>query len=117
MEIRHINGVGVAFLEASGPLLSTEQDALDILGSLYGQEAEIVVIPTSRLAPEFFQLRTKLAGLFVQKILNYRYRLAILGDISSHIEASTALRDYVRESARNRDVIFVRDEAELVSRL
>jgi hypothetical protein len=48
--------------------------------------------------------------------VNYGLRLAVVGDISELLERSGALRDFVRESNRGRQVWFVADEAELAAR-
>jgi hypothetical protein len=60
---------------------------------------------------------TRLAGEITQKIVNYRLTLAVLGDISRHVEASGALRDYVWESNRGDHVWFLADQAELKAKL
>ena len=90
-----------------GPALSNESDALEILGESFGSEAEWILIPTSRLSDEFFRLRTRLAGLFIQKVMNYRQRVAVVGDISHHLETSGALRDFVRECNQGSHIWFV----------
>jgi hypothetical protein len=100
-----------------GPLLSTGADAL---GLIYGDgvgDAEWIAVPTARLDPEFFVLSSGVAGEFVQKFANYKLRLAVVGDISGPLERSDALRDFVRESNRGRQVWFVFDEDELARRL
>jgi hypothetical protein len=101
------------FVSADGPLLTGAQDALDIIGEAYGADTDLVVIPVARLDPAFFDLRTGLAGEILQKFVNYRLRLVILGDIGAHVAASDALRDLVRESNRGRQVRFVADRAGL----
>ncbi|MBV8683896.1 MAG: DUF4180 domain-containing protein [Caulobacteraceae bacterium] len=73
------------------------------------------MIPVSRIDDAFFQLRTRLAGGIVQKFVNYRLRLVVLGDISPWTDKSEALQDYVRESNRGRALWFVTDLAELES--
>ena len=104
-------------LPPTGPLLSSEADATDILGQLYGEDADWVAIPVERLAPDFWVLKNRQAGLFIQKLLNYRLHPAFVGDLSAEIAASGALRDYVRECNRGKDVRFVTDRAELDGRL
>jgi hypothetical protein len=44
-------------------------------------------------------------------------RLAVVGDVSRHVAASTALRDLVFESNRGNQVWFVADLDELDTRL
>ena len=93
---------------ADGPLLASEADAIDLIGATYGSGADIVAIPLERFAPEFWDLRNRLAGHFIQKFVTYGLRVAIVGDISQPTAKSLSLRDFVRESnARGRELVFV----------
>jgi hypothetical protein len=103
--------------DAEGRPLGSSRDALDLIGEAFGQRAEVIVIPTARLDPEFLRLLSGLLGEFVQKVINYRLKLAVIGDLSAAIAASDALRDFVRECDRGRDVLFVPDVAALLARL
>jgi hypothetical protein len=100
-------------LSSDGPLIATERDVTDIIGETYGTGAELIVIPVSRLPPEFFRLASGLAGAVLQKFTNYQFKIAIVGDISAYLEKSAPLRDFVRESNRRGDVRFLASEAEL----
>ena len=53
----------------------------------------------------------------VQKFQQYGFRVVVVGDIARHVEASTALRDFVHESNNGRQLWFVADTAELDARL
>ena len=112
-----INGIGVLFLDDVGATLSQEADALDLIGQTYGQDVEAIVVPISRFAPEFFDLSTRQAGLFIQKLQNYRLRLVILGDIAPQMATSKSLTDFVGETNRIGHHLFVPDLARLKSRL
>ena len=101
------------FVSATGPLLAQESDALDVIGEALGQQAELVVLPVQRLSPDFFRLRTGLAGAILQKFTNYQLRVAIVGDISGYVEKSMPLRDFVDESNRRGQVRFLASAAEL----
>jgi hypothetical protein len=103
--------------DLAGPLLRTEDDARDVIEQTFGSDIAIAVIPVERLDPDFFVLSTGVAGAFVQKLVQYRVRLVIVGDISGWTDASRALRDWVREVNRGRDILFVADLAELEARL
>ena len=74
-------------------------------------------VPSSRLGDDFFRLRTGIAGAFIQKFRNYSHRIAIVGDISRYVDASKPLHDFVYESNRGRDVLFVPDLDALAARL
>ncbi len=67
--------------------------------------------------PSSSGLRSGLAGSTAQKLVNYRITLVIVGDIVAYLDASNALRDWVRESNRNGDLWFVPDDGTLAARL
>ena len=88
-----------------------------MVGAVLFGSIQAVVIPVERLDPGFFSLSTGIAGAFVQKFVNYRRRLIIVGDTTAQQAASSALRDWIRETNRGPDVWFVTDEPELRTRL
>ncbi|NUT21493.1 MAG: DUF4180 domain-containing protein [Hamadaea sp.] len=100
-----------------GPPFTGEADVTDLIGDAFGTGAELVVLPADRLPAEFFSLRTGIAGAIAQKFVNYHIRLAVVGDISEHVEGSTALRDFVFETNRGRQLWFLPSLAELEARL
>jgi hypothetical protein len=111
------NGVRVLDCDANGAKLRSDRDAVDIVGEALSQRCKLVVLPIERLDESFFSLKTRIAGEIIQKFVNYELRLAIVGDIARHVEASTALRDFVLETNRGRQVWFVADRAELDRRI
>jgi hypothetical protein len=115
-EIVVLVGVPVLRCAADGPQLNGERAALDLVGEALGR-AELVAVPVARIAPAFFDLSSTAAGEIVQKFVTYRLRLAVVGDVTEHVAASTALRDFVRECNRGTQTWFVADEAELAARL
>lgn len=110
-------GVTVLTFPADGPTVSSDRDAVDLIGQSYEHHPDLVVIPVERLSADFFTLSTRIAGEIVQKFVNYGLRLAILGDITAQLETSAALRDYVRETNQGRHVWFVADLDELNAQL
>lgn len=110
------NGVQVLVCDPDGPKLVTAQDALDLIGSAF-MGADVVAVPAQRLDDAFFSLGTRFAGDIVQKFTNYRLRLAVIGDISQHLEASAALRALVYESNTGGHVWFLPDLDALDTRL
>jgi hypothetical protein len=109
-------GVPVLVCDPDGPAIATMDDALDLIGSTY-QGAEVVAVPAARLDERFFSLGTRFAGELMQKFVNYRLKLAVVGDISSYLAASSALQAFVRESNRSGHVWFVPDLDALDARL
>lgn len=88
------------------PLLCTAGDILDLaISARYETGADRLVLEKSAFCDDFFVLRTGLAGEALQKLINYHFKLAIIGDFSQ--VASKALRDFIRESNRGKNVCFV----------
>ena len=90
-----------------GPIIARDGDINDFISAGWEAHADRLVIPVSRLSPDFFRLSTGLAGAVLQKCTNYSFRVAIVGDISAHTDRSGPLRDFVYESNKRGDVRFV----------
>ncbi|WP_395676989.1 DUF4180 domain-containing protein [Inquilinus sp.] len=107
----------VLICEPEGPAIDNSQRATDLIGEAMFAGASVLAVPASRFGPAFFQLRTGLAGEIAQKAVNYRLKLAVIGDISRHLAASNALRDWVREANRGREIWFEPSLDSLAARL
>ncbi|GAA0247020.1 DUF4180 domain-containing protein [Saccharothrix mutabilis subsp. mutabilis] len=114
--VRERVGVQVVECDPDGPPIETEQDALDIIGAVF-LGARVAAVPAHRLGERFFTLSTRFAGEVMQKFVNYRMLLAVVGDISEHLAASSALRALVAESNEGDHVWFVPDLDALDERL
>lgn len=73
-------------------------EIMDIMAEAGMNEADGLIIHQASLQPEFFDLKTKIAGEILQKFSNYRMRLCIVGDFSA--VKSKSLRDFIGESNR-----------------
>ena len=111
------HGVRVLVLPGTGPVIGDEQSALDVIGQALGDEAEVVAVPVARLDPAFTHLASGVAGAVVQKFVNYRVRLVVVGPLDHHGEPAGPVADWVREANAGRDLWFVDDLAELDRRL
>lgn len=108
-EVVHRNGVNVLHCAPEGPPLDGERAALDLIGDAMGREAQVVAVPVARVAEEFFRLRSGVAGAVMQKFVTYRVRLAVVGDVTRHLDDSTALRDFVHETNQGGHIWFLPD--------
>ncbi|MGW7331633.1 DUF4180 domain-containing protein [Streptomyces sp. NPDC054840] len=115
--LQTINDVPVLMCGAEGEVIAGEREALDCIGDASHQGAEWVVIPVERFDEAFFRLSTRVAGEIIQKFVQYRVGVVVLGDISRHTADSAALRDFVRECNRGRQTWFLADADELRGRL
>lgn len=115
--VKNFSGRKVVIGDEDGPFLASERDVNDWISAAWDAEANLVVVPASRLSEEFFQLSTRIAGAIIQKFVNYRAQLVIIGDISAWVAGSNALRDFVYEANKGREVWFLSDLDALAERL
>ncbi|WP_328302671.1 DUF4180 domain-containing protein [Streptomyces sp. NBC_00435] len=111
------HGVPVLLCSADGPPVASAQDALDQLIGAAFYRTDVVAVPEARLDGAFFDLSTGLAGAIMQKFVNYRVRLVVLGDLTHRLRAGSALADLVRESNEGRHIWFLPDVDALAARL
>jgi hypothetical protein len=111
------HGLRILHCAADGAPLADEAGAVELIAVALAQRADLVVVPVTRLDPRFFTLSTGVAGEIVQKLVNYRLPLAVVGDITAYVSASAALRDWVYECNRGRQVWFVASPSDLDARL
>lgn len=115
--ISEVHGLRVLICAPDGPTLAGESDAIDLIGEAFNERADVVVVPADRVDDGFFTLSTGVAGDVVRKFAGYRVRLVIVGDISRHLAASSALRAFVHEINRGKDIWFLADHDELTGKL
>lgn len=107
IETHHIGQVKVAEIQAEGLVLTSVEDGLSLLGDLYYQGFDKIILHEENIVPEFFDLKTKLAGEVLQKFVQYRMPLAVVGDFSKC--TSKSLRDFIYECNQGRQVNFVQE--------
>jgi Domain of unknown function (DUF4180) len=115
--LEEMHGQRVYFASSDGPLLRSGRDANDLIGDARSANASLAVLPLERLDPAFFELRSGVAGEFVQKFVNYRVKLAILGDTTELSAQSKSLHDFIYESNQRGSVWFLANRQELEDRL
>src|ERR1051326_1262431 len=112
-----MQGVQVLVCAPDGAKIASEQDAVDLIGESLQEGATVVVAPVERLTADFFQLKTRLAGHVLQKFVNYRRRIVILGNIAEYVAQSNAFHDFVYESNKGTQIWFLNNLEELDKRL
>jgi hypothetical protein len=64
--------------------LTNIQDSLDLMGNADYLGAKSAVIYNNNNIPDFFKIKTKLVGKFLQKYVNYNFKLAIVGGFDKY---------------------------------
>jgi hypothetical protein len=100
------NGNKIAEVISEKMLIQNASDSLDLLGNLYYQDFDKIILHQKNLTPDFFDLKNGLAGEMLQKFSNYRVRLAIVGDFSTY--GSKSITDFIFESNKMGQINFVK---------
>lgn len=108
----HITGKTIAEFNANGVVLKTPQAFLQMI---MDSCAEAIIVHKQNIDESFFDLRSGLAGEMLQKVVNYRLQLAIIGDFSMY--DSKSLRAFIAESNRSNNIVFVSAVDEAIKRL
>ena len=113
---RNLDDKEIALVNSDEILISNVQSALDLMATItYETGCALMIINKEAISEEFFDLKTKIAGDILQKFVNYKFRIAIVGDFSGY--TSKSLRDFICESNRGRDIFFLPDQEQAVEKL
>lgn len=105
IQAHDINDKRIAEILSNETIINTTDDGLDLLGNLYYQGFDSIVINEQNITPDFFDLKNGIAGEILQKFSTYRVRLAIVGDFSKY--TSKSLSDFIYESNKGKQISFV----------
>lgn len=100
--IKNIKTAEVNSTEIS--IKNAEDAVLDLLGNLYYQGYDKIIIHEKNITPKFFDLKNRMAGEILQKFSNYRVSLAIVGNFNYH---SKSLKDFIYESNNGKQINFL----------
>ena len=110
------NGQTVVLIESQVPVITAPGPALDLFMSIqYERGCRRIALNKEAFSKNFFILSTGLAGEVLQKIVNYRLKLAVYGDFSGY--TSKPLQDFIRESNKGNSIFFATTAEEAVARL
>jgi hypothetical protein len=95
--------------------INSADEMLDIMAEAGYNDSAGIIIHHETLHPDFFDLKSGLAGAILQKFSNYRMKLAIIGDLSEY--KSKSLKDFIWESNKLGTICFVESADQALSRL
>jgi Domain of unknown function (DUF4180) len=99
------NQLKIAEIQSSELIINSADDALNLLGDLYYQGYDKIVMYEHQVTSDFFELKNGMAGEILQKFSNYRMQLSIIGDFEKY--DSKSLNDFIYESNKGKHVNFV----------
>lgn len=106
----------IALVQDEGPLITDTESALNLIATVrYETGCDRLIIEKSAIVEDFFRLSSGLAGAVLQKFVNYRMKMAIVGDFSGY--TSKPLKDFIYENNKGRDFFFIGTVDEALVRL
>ena len=106
------NGVQIVEGPADASLMSTPRDVNGVVEKCFSSRSTRVLLYASNLTPAFFDLSSREAGEILQKLRNYRIRVAVVVD-PARSGFSSRFGEMVAEEKKGRDfgVFDARDPA------
>lgn len=96
----------IALIITDEIVIKDTQSALDMIASAqYETDCDKFIVYKSCVVDDFFVLSTGIAGEILQKFINYRKKIAIVGDYSKY--TSKPLKDFIYESNNGNSIYFV----------
>lgn len=115
IETHFIEDVEIAEIISSEWVIASIDEGIDLVGNLYYQGTDKVILHQENIIPVFFDLKNGMAGEVLQKFSTYGVRLAIVGDFSIYPGAS--LKDFIYESNKGGHIHFLSSVAEAFVKL
>jgi len=97
--------------------VASKADAFELPDGHYAKAPDLGGIPIRRLQETFFNRSNAVPGAVSRKFTKYGVPVALLGDISSIVEKSAPLRDFVRKTNKGRQIVFASNRHELTAML
>lgn len=115
IETHQTNDIKIAEVISTDMVIKTIEDGVDLVGNLYYQDYDRIIVHQKNITPEFFDLKTGMAGEILQKFSNYRVRLAIVGDYTQY--SNESIKAFIAESNKGGHINFVTSVSEALQRL
>ncbi|MFX4262476.1 DUF4180 domain-containing protein [Pelotomaculum propionicicum] len=79
----------------------SEQEALDLIAACGENDTNLLMIHAEALSDDFFKLRTGLAGMVLQKFINYRVRTAVV--LQGELKFAGKFKEFIAEANKGKD--------------
>src|SRR3546814_17343453 len=96
IEFQAIGNTGIAEVVTDKVIIHSAEDGVDLIGNVYYQGFEKVIVYRESLSHDFFDLKTGMAGEILQKFSDHHVRLDIEGDL--YEDRRKSQQDFISES-------------------
>jgi hypothetical protein len=115
IHIHESNCGKIAEIQSENIIINKVQDALDIMADADYQGARSIILCEKNINPDFFDLKTKLAGEILQKFMNYQVKVAIVGEFEKY--NSKSFQDFLYECNKGGHIYFQPDTEKAIAKL
>lgn len=105
LAIHETGTVRIAEVISDKILINNPDEALQLIVDVYYQDFDKVIIHEKNIIPDFFDLKTGIAGEVLQKFINYKMRVSIVGAFEKY--PGKSIRDFIYESNKGHHVNFM----------
>lgn len=110
-----INTIKIAEVVSEAILIHNPDDALQLMVDLYYQDFSTIILQAKNIIPDFFDLKTGLAGEVLQKFSNYRMQLFLVGDFAKY--PGQSIKDFIYESNLGKQINFLESTVQVLEKL
>jgi len=108
--LKSLNGINFIDLTGSDSNINRESDLNDLLSLCYYHNSNYILMDEKNISREFFNLRSGLAGVAMQKFANYQAKVAIL--LPAHADKSERFKELMYEMSRSNHFRFYDNRAD-----
>jgi hypothetical protein len=113
VSLEHWGGKPYVSSRTTENFISTTRDFLDLVAWCGENGTSLCLMWDTNLPPEFYDLKSGIAGEMLQKVSNYHMRLAIVGSFA--LATSARFREFMAESNKGSQVYFAADNDEALA--
>ncbi|MCU4418026.1 DUF4180 domain-containing protein [Acinetobacter bereziniae] len=115
--VQHFHNTRILIIPQNQATTYSLHNINDLLSLAFAENIALIALPETSLEKCFFQLENRIAGEFIQKFVNYKIRLAFVGNIEKYTHNIKVLTDFVYESNHGKACWFIENYAELEHKL
>jgi hypothetical protein len=105
----------IAEVKSEGIIIYNVQDALNIMVDVNYNDVHRIILHEKNISPDFFDLKTGLAGEILQKFVNYKNKVAFVGQFEKY--NSRSLTSFIYECNRGNQFFFVGEIKTAITKL
>ncbi|MCI1622612.1 MAG: DUF4180 domain-containing protein [Clostridium beijerinckii] len=110
-----VNKNNVKYIEFASEVwkLSSEQDVVDCISICMENDVYTIMFHSNVLSEDFFNLKTRIAGMALQKFINYHVKVAVI--IENEEKLNDRFKEMIMESNKGNNFRTFKDIAEAES--